>query len=341
MSETVGLAVIGCGGIAGGRGEARRGHLQTITQLATAHLRACADIDAAAAEHAAQKYGADYWTADLDRVLNDPEVQGVLICTRHDSHADLAIRAARAGKHILIEKPFAMTVDECRAMIAAAEASGVILMPAFRCRYCSGVTRAREVIDSPALIVGQLMDARWGDEIWAQDPVIGGGEVLSQGVHMFDLVCHLAGSDPVSIYAAGGTLTHDPQRTSVIDNAFCTLTFANGVVASVLTGDAGMSPLTSKFFVELFKDGVKSATIHDRLKQVEFWGVDAPGVSEPDEHMELEVRDFVEAIANKTPAPIPARDGLRATLLAHAAFTSIRTGQPQPIDIDATLQGKA
>src|SRR5690606_9491092 len=151
-------------------------------------------------------------------------------CTRHDSHAALAIAAAKAGKHILIEKPLALSIEDCEAVAEAVEKTGVTLMPAFKMRYYPLIRRAKEFIPEPMLVVGQLMDNRWADESWTQDPVQGGANVHSQGCHMADLIRFLAGSEPTEIWAAGGAFTHPGHPC--IDHCVASIRFHNGRAAS-------------------------------------------------------------------------------------------------------------
>ena len=90
-----------------------------------------------------------------------------------------------------------------------------------------------------------MMDARWPDDFWANDPLKGGGNVLSQGCHTMDLVCHLNGAKPIRIFAEGGNYTHHGK--DIIDNMVATIRFDNGAVATVAQGDSGQTPFVSKF----------------------------------------------------------------------------------------------
>ena len=110
------------------------------------------------------------------------------------------------------------------------------------------------------MIVGQLVDPRWGDESWANDPIEGGGNVLSQGCHLFDAMYWLAGAEPVTIHAEGGNLTH-PKIPEITDSVVATIRFANGCVASAINGDFGTPALAGKAFYELFGE-TNTATLY-------------------------------------------------------------------------------
>ncbi len=319
------LALIGCGGLA------RGAHIPSIAQIPEARFVAYADVSEAAAQACLKEFGGDYATADVNRILADREIKAVYICTRHDSHAPLAIAAARAGKHILIEKPLALKLEECEAVAAEVKKAGVFLMPAFKMRYYPLVQKAHEFIPQPQVLVGQMMDGRWADDNWAQDPVQGGANVHSQGCHTTDILRYLAGSEPKRIWAAGGALTHPGH--ACIDQCVAAIQFANGHVASWIQGDSATGHFTSKFFFELFGNDGRSVQLHDRLKKAVFYDGKKTWVEERNEEegFLLENREFIDALRNNREPAITAHDGIQATRMVLAADKAIRTGQVQEL----------
>lgn len=315
--------MIGCGAIA-------EEHLRCISQLENIEAVVFCDTDIARARLMLDQYGGAYATDDVARVFDDSRITAVYICTFHDTHAPLAIRACRAGKHIMMEKPLALTIDECLAIGEAVESSGVTMMTAFKLRYYPLVRRAREFIPQPTVTIAQMMDARWPDDFWAQHPVMGGGNVLSQGCHTMDLIYYLNRSEPVSIFAEGGTYTH--QRTTVIDNIAAVIRFANGRVASVAQGDSGQTPFLSKFSFQIIGEG-KSVHLHDRLRTGTFFDGERTEVIHDAEErgMMEENREFRDALLAGRPPHTTYIDGLRATTMALKAFESIRTRTRQEI----------
>src|SRR5205823_10458976 len=121
-------AIIGCGAIA-------EEHVQCIAQLDGIEAVAYCDVMMDRAAIFLQKYGGSYATDDAERIFRDDSVDVVYICTLHDTHAPLAIRACEAGKNVMLEKPMALTLEECYAIGEAVERSGVTLMTAFKLRY--------------------------------------------------------------------------------------------------------------------------------------------------------------------------------------------------------------
>jgi myo-inositol 2-dehydrogenase / D-chiro-inositol 1-dehydrogenase len=322
-SEPLRVAIIGCGSM----GDIHAGCLSRIEGVT---LRAFCDSDLERAQALATKHHAAYVTADPERVLRDDTVDAIYICTHHDSHSHLAIRAAEEKKPVMLEKPLALTLRECYEVGNAVEKHGITLMTGFKMRYYPSVARARQFIPSPLVTIAQMMDARWPDDFWANDPIKGGGNVLSQGCHTMDLVCHLSGSKPDRIYAEGGNFTH--RGNSIIDNIAATIRFENGAVASVAQGDSGQTPFVSKFSFQI-TDGRKSAHLRNRLKTVTlFDGEETNEVTDPEEYgFQEENNDFIRSVRGNVPPPISHVDGLRATLLVLKAFESIKTGLPQTL----------
>lgn len=321
MTHTIQLALIGCGQLG-------RIHAECIAKIEDARFSAYADVHLKAAEKLREEFGGDYATEDLDRIFNDPNIRAVHVCTQHDSHAELCIRAARAGKHVLVEKPLALNLADCEAIAEAVHESGVILMPAFKMRYYPLVMKAREFIPKPQVLVGQMMDGPWSDGIWAQDPIKGGANVHAQGCHTTDILRFLAGSEPDQLWATGGTMTHPGHPC--LDQCVASIRFANGAVASWIQGDAGVGMFTSKFFLELFCQG-KSVQLHDRLKKAVFFDGKERWTEERDEEegFLLENREFISAIREDRAPALSVQDGIQATRMVLAADRSVRTGLVQ------------
>jgi len=317
------LALVGCGKLG-------RVHLQCMTQIPEAEFAAYSDVSEAAAQSCLEEFGGDYATTDTSRILEDDSIDAVYICTRHDSHAPLAIAAAQAGKHILIEKPLALNIEDCEKIAQSVQESGVYLMPAFKMRYYPLIRKTREFIPNPHVLVGQMMDARWQDGSWVQDPVQGGANVHSQGCHTTDILRYLAGSEPRVLWAAGGSLTHPGHPC--IDQCVASIQFENGNVASWIQGDAAVAPYVSKFFIEVFGDG-KSVQIYDRFKKATFFDGKETWTEERDEEegFQIENREFINALLENREPEINAQDGIQATRLVLAADRAIRTGQVQQL----------
>lgn len=315
----ISLGLIGCGALG-------RTHADCIAKIPEARFVAFVDVNETAAMALRDQHGGEYATADSQRVIDDPNIQAIYVCTRHDSHASLAIAAARAGKHVMIEKPLALNIEDCEKIAEEVKRAGTYLMPAFKLRYYPLIQRAHEFIPRPQVVTGQIMDARWADTHWAQDPVQGGANVHSQGCHATDIIRYLSASEPKRIWAAGGMLTH--PNHPCIDHCMASIQFANGSVGSWINGDAAIGQFTSKFFFQVFGDG-KSVQIFDRMKKATFFDGEKTWTEErPDEEgFLLENREFIAALQENRPPALTAHDGIQATRIVLAADQSIRTGQ--------------
>jgi len=230
MTKTFGIALIGAGNIA-------RVHAAAIAEIDNAHLVAVCDSSEPACRAFSDAIGGISWTADLDRLLARDDVDVIDICTPSGTHADLAVEAARAGKHLIVEKPLAITLAQSDRIIDAAAANGVKLAGIFPYRFRQGVRKAREAIQQGR--IGRLVMAdvyvkwyrsqeyyRGWHGTWALD---GGGALMNQSIHNVDLLRWLAG--PVdSIFGHVATLGHEMETE---DTASALLTFANGALGVI------------------------------------------------------------------------------------------------------------
>lgn len=325
MPGSINIAIIGCGSI----GEA---HAQCLTQIGGVRVTVYCDTNEQRARYLCDAHHGLYYTTDPERIFRDDAIDAVYICTHHDSHSMLAIGAAKAGKHIMLEKPMAMTIEDCRAIAEAVEKSGVKLMTAFKLRFYPTVVKVKEYIPRPLVTIAQLMDSRWHDRFWGNDPVKGGGNVFSQGCHAMDLVYYLNQSEPVRICAEGGNLSH--PESGITDNIAASISFANGMIASVVIGDGGQSPFVSKFSFQVM-DGNKSAHLYDRLKSLVMHDGEKIIEHHDDEEYGLmeENKAFIHALQNDVQPVTTYKDGLRATMMILKAFESIKTGVPQKIEM--------
>jgi UDP-N-acetyl-2-amino-2-deoxyglucuronate dehydrogenase len=232
MSETIGFAILGTGMVA-------EFHRQAIAANADlgARLVAVAHHDPARFAEIGARFGVP--CLSQERMLADPDVDVVCICTPSGQHATQAIAAARAGKHTLVEKPMALSLADADGMMAACEQAGVKLGVVLQRRaepLFHDIHRAIQAGDLGELTLGVVTmpyhrpqayydQADWRGT-WALD---GGGVLMNQGIHLVDLLVWTMG-DPVDVQATANTL----HRTiEVEDTLAATLRFANGAVATI------------------------------------------------------------------------------------------------------------
>ncbi|WP_438479492.1 Gfo/Idh/MocA family protein [Oleiharenicola lentus] len=219
------FAIVGCGLIGKKRAAA----------LPVGQLRYACDLDLARATALAQLYPGAKATADFAHVLADPGVDAVIVATLNGSLAPLSLAAARAGKHVLVEKPGALNAEQLRAVQTAAAVTGVRVRIGYNHRFHPALQKARELFESGVLGPMMFLRARYGhggrkgyDREWRADPKLsGGGELIDQGVHLIDLAGWFMGDFP-TIEGHAATYFWD---MAVDDNAFLSLRTSGGQTA--------------------------------------------------------------------------------------------------------------
>lgn len=319
----LGIGVVGCGSIG-------RIHAQHLDALPAVRVVALADAQHDVAQALAETLRNPRVADCAEALLDDARVHAVVIATHNDSHVPLALAAIARGKAVLLEKPMALELEAAVRLAREVEERRVPLMLAFKLRFEPLVERARAVVPQPHMTIGQLFDPPWPENGWFMDPVRGGGNILAQGCHLVDLVCHLNPCEPVLVQAAGGAREHPSH--AVPDTLAMILRFANGAVASLAMGDNGPAPLVSKFSVQCLAGG-RTAHLHARLVQGSFcdghrtWEEQAEG----EFGFAREAEAFVNSLRNGRPLPCDHRDGLRSVVLLHLALESARDGLPKPV----------
>lgn len=181
--STIGFGVIGCGGIS-------NAHLTPLSKRDDARIVCVSDINPEAARGQAEKYGAEKWVTDARELLAMPEVDAVVVCTPTFLHPEGVLAAAAAGKHILCEKPIALSLEDADRMIAACDKAGVLFMIAFVRRFCSEWLKLRDIIQSgemgrPVLWRG-VSGSSGPHSPWFLDAEKGGGPFIDGCVHDWD-----------------------------------------------------------------------------------------------------------------------------------------------------------
>lgn len=227
--DKVRIGLIGCGGIGVLRAQA-------LAKNAAFRLTAVADVDAQRASAFAAQYKAAS-EKDWAAMLRRPDVDAVIISTPPDSHAEIAIAALQAGKHVLCEKPLARTPEECRQMLDAAQSSRRTLATGFNYRFYPSVMKAREFFDSGA--IGDLdhirsytgYSASAHHQAWLHDVgIMGGGTLRDNGIHLIDTTLYFLG-DPVDVQGYGTSLVWNFPGCE--DNGFALLRNAQGKIATL------------------------------------------------------------------------------------------------------------
>lgn len=317
------VGLIGCGAFV------RAVHVPNLKESSKYNIYAAMDISEDAARDVAGEVNAEYWTTDLDRILNDEHIDVVFITTRHDSHADLTIKAAQAGKHVLCEKPMGLSVDECTAIADAVKKNNIKYTVGYNRGMAPLVNKAKNLLkDLPQKrLIYHRIQAPFPVDNWIHDPAVGGGRFVGEGCHIFDLICELVPADPVSVYAAGGVFLN-PEKVKVGDSGIITILFADGSVGTTLIASVGCSNF-AKEATEIYCNG-KVIYIND-FKEMEYFGFEnqdkiTMALSSQDKGQKVEIDRLADAIINDTASPNGIEQAIRAADISFKAYKSIAEG---------------
>jgi predicted dehydrogenase len=251
-SGALGVAVLGAGSFVQGM------HLPNMVKLGDHfHLRGVMSRTGANARAVATQYQAAYATTEVEEVLADAAVDVVIIATRHDLHAGLALQALKAGKHVLLEKPLALSEAGLQAIEAfyRAHPDGPILMTGFNRRFAPGVAAIRtalETRDSPLIATYRMNAGHIAAGHWVHGPE-GGGRNIGEACHIYDLFLSLARADVVDVRA--DAIAKATGHFGAQDNFSASITFADGSLANLVYTALGAKAYP-KERMELFSDAM-------------------------------------------------------------------------------------
>jgi predicted dehydrogenase len=323
-------------GVIGAGSFARGFHIPSIRKIPESELVAIANFTGVNARQAAEEFGASYCTTDYRELLADSGIDAVVITTRHHLHAEMSLAAAHSGKHIFVEKPLALTLEDCRQVSQAVAEEGVLLTVGFNRRFAPLTLELKALLDStpgPKMLTYRVNAGWLPPDHWSIDPVQGGGRILGEGCHFFDLMYYLVGSEPVRIAAS---LARTARESKDPANMSATVEFADGSVGTLVYTVVGDKALP-KERIEAFGGG--KAFVLNNFDSLESYGTGAatPSTASGDKGHFGVMRHFCDAVLGKTPLQITALDGLRATLCAEKALESARTGKFVDISADELL----
>ncbi|MDD2768314.1 MAG: bi-domain-containing oxidoreductase [Methylococcus sp.] len=290
-------------------------------KAAGARLRTVASSGGVSSVHAGRKFGFETATTDLAMVFDNPEVDAVVIATRHDTHANLVRRALEAGKHVFVEKPLCLRSDELAELEAAtASRPDQKVMVGFNRRFAPQVVKMKALLDSASAPKSFVMTVNAGAipaEHWTQDRAVGGGRIIGEGCHFIDLLRFLAGA-PIVEYSA--MAMECPSRDSVS----LTLHFADGSAGTVHYLANGHKSFP-KERLEVFCGG--------RILQLDNFrkltGFGWPGFSKlnlwrQDKGQKACAAAFVQAVREGLASPIPLEELLEVSRVTVEIAESVR-----------------
>ncbi|MCD6372944.1 MAG: Gfo/Idh/MocA family oxidoreductase [Thermococcus sp.] len=327
------VGVVGCGNIF------NLAHKNALKKIESIKVVACMDIDEERAREGARAFKAKAFTS-LDEFL-DLDMDVVEILTPTYTHAELAIKTLKAGKHVIVEKPIALTVEEGEKMIKTAEKEGLHLFVGHVRRFDKRWMQMKEVIKKRNILPmhirkSEVQNLPFPKDYWYWDERKSGGVAVDLGVHVTDFLRWFFESEPLSVYAVGKSIKEEARANGIFDHFLMMITFEGGK-----TGIAEVSwayPYPSRYGI--FYHHVDIIGKNGRIR---YTPLDTPvvGVAKANFEMprfspllstfpdafERELRHFFSCIRGKEEAAVTAHDALIALKIAENAKESARRGE--------------
>lgn len=345
-TQPIGFAIIGCGMIA-------RFHARALADVPDVRLAALVSRREDNARKMAAELGLDCaLSTNLDAVLARPDVQAVIITTPSGAHLEPAVAAARAGKHVVVEKPLEITSERCDRIIDACDRHGVKLCTIFPSRFGDANRALKEAVEAGRfgrLTLGETTCKWWRPQSYYDEggwkgtqALDGGGALMNQAIHNVDLLLWMMG--PVS-HISGFTATLAHERIEVEDTAVACLRFANGALGVIqattsvhpglpktiaVHGDRGSAVIEQD---DVLRWDFAPETAEDRALKERFarktgasGGSSNPAAISHVGHAR-QLADFVRAIRTNSAPLVDGREGRRAVAVIEAIYRSAATGR--------------
>jgi len=325
-SQDLRVALVGAGNLA------RWVHLPLLKKISGVSLQAVCSTNGARAKNYALRFGAAYCTADYEEILKDPAIDVVVIASRNHEHCPQALAALRAGKHVFLEKPMAITEEECRLLTREAEQSGRYLTVGFNRRFAPLYAEMKKQLarrNGPAVVHCRVNSPGISGSYWMADPEIGGA-LVGEACHFADLMYWLLESEPICVSAF--SLPRGKQDPIGENNVVASFLFADNSIGNLTYCTVGAKSGGGER-VEAFVPGITVST--ENFKRLEviarvrksrsFWF--------PKKGYSAQMQYFLDAIRKGIPPEVSARDGARATLCCLRILDSARTLSPCSIDL--------
>ena len=333
------VGIVGCGIF----GEV---HAATYAQFERSELAAVCDVDAKRAKAMAAKYGGRACTR-VEEIAEDPTIEAVSVATPDFAHREVCEAVVRAGKHLLVEKPLATTVEDAEAIAAAVREAGVVGMVDFHNRYHPALAPIKGRLDRGELGRPQMLYARLSDRIEVATEWFGwsgrSGPEWFLGSHLADLACWLMGAWPTRVYAQGRKDVLAARGIGCWDSVQMSLGFPEGLATLETSWILPASwPMIVDFVVSL--QATAGRADMDMSRQgttvADAGRYDLPMLSGKtpegeDEYgfLSLPIRRFVRAVLAGAESPMPMEDGVRNVKILAGVQESLATGGVVALDL--------
>jgi predicted dehydrogenase len=280
-----------------------------------------------------------YDYASFDRIAEDPAIQAVYIVLPNAMHHEFVLRAARAGKHVLCEKPMAVSSAQAREMTAACRAANVRLMIAYRIQYEPYNSEARRLLRSGELGPVKFIDAintqvQGDPDQWRMKKAMAGGGALPDiGLYCLNTTRAYLGEEPVEVFARIWSTPDDPRFREVEENVSFVLRFPSGLVANCFASYGAHDGKPMRVHLEKAWIDIESAFAYDgqRMQIGRREGrnsvVETVQLAQKNQFA-LEIDHFAQCIVLNRNPHTPGEEGVKDQVIMEAIYESARTGQP-------------
>lgn len=272
----------------------------------------------------AKKFGISQSTTDNTLILKDPEIDLVMVTTRHNAHARLVIEALKAGKHVFVEKPLALNMEELEQVIDVYKESGKTISVGFNRRFAPLAIQMKKALGSgntPMNIIATMNAGFIPGKVWVHDMEVGGGRIIGEACHFIDLITYLSGSKvkAVCMNAMGA----NPEENT--DNATILLKYENGT-NGVINYFSNGSKAYSKERVEVYHQ--ERTLIMDNWRKLNGFGFKnfSSASSGQDKGHQTQFNLLIESVQKSGNAIIPMDELVNTTKASFAAIESLKTG---------------
>lgn len=326
--EKVRYAILGCGSIS-------KTHIKALAQVENAVLYAVCDKSEERARAAAEETGAAAYT-DLDEMLADKNIDAVIILTASGMHGDMGMKAAKAGKHVIVEKPIDISVEKAKQLIRTCEENHVSVSCIFQHRYDADTAALVRAVREGRLgtLHAGCCHTKWYrgqayyDEVdWrGTRRYDGGGALMNQGIHQLDLFQYIMGEvDEVFAYCA----TRAHERIDVEDLCMATLRFKNGALG-IMEASTVAAP---GFYTRIDINGSRGSVIlqNNAVQEWKIAGEEEYKSVETVLPHRLQLAEITESIRKGEPSLVNGREALKVLQVVEAIYKSAETGRPEKV----------
>jgi polar amino acid transport system substrate-binding protein len=330
----LGIGFIGAGNFA------QDSLLPPLRNYSVAQLIGVATASGVNGKTVAKKFGFRFCTTDPTELLQDPDIHCIFIATRHNLHAQFAVRALQHHKHVFVEKPLALSREELSEVITAYQSSRGELMVGYNRRFSPLMTEAKRFFDSrqsPLLIQYRVNAGYIPRTHWTQDAIEGGGRILGEVCHFVDVMQYLTDAEPRRVYAEA--ITSDSANIVAADNVNITISFSDGslgAITYVALGDPGLG----KERIEIY--GGNATAVIDDFRVAEFYRNRGrvKRLKHKGKGHEEEVKEFVSALRTGSAAPISFNSLILTSLTTFGITESLKAQVPLAVESPVAFTAK-